>query len=334
MNKKYLKERKVIIRKDIHSLLSEIDTLVFDIDGVLVDVNASFLQTIIDTVQYYFNRIVKLPRDALLMERKSIECFKMVGGFNDDWELAAAAILVYLWKMKEYEIKSLEELKIIFPLFPDFINKNLSGGGGLVQVIHWVKENSVYTDELFSLWKKEEIFQIAKEFYAGEKYCYRLYGFHPRLTGRVNGNLERESIIIIPEMSETVKKYHVGILTGRNRAETKFIMDQLGWNSWLYPKAVITSEDHMTKPAPDGLKSLLEQCRSKMALFIGDTMDDLLTVKNLNRQSEKQRCLSGLVFGIDFSDQEGKRAYYKEYDVDLLAEDVNQMVRLIEDQFR
>lgn len=329
MNKKYFQENKVIIRKDTCPLLSQIDALIFDIDGVLVDVNASFVQTIIDTVQYYFNHTIKLAGNAVLINRNSVEWFKMAGGFNDDWELAAAAVLLYLWKMKEYEIESLEELKNNSPLLYDLVRKNLYGGGGLSKLIDLVKKNSRYSQEVFALWDKEKIVQIAQEFYAGEENCYQLYGFHPYIVGKQKGHMEQEVIVIDPEISGMVKRYSAGILTGRNRAETKLIMDQLDWNTWLYPKAIITSEDHISKPAPDGLQFLTDQFQSKMALYIGDTMDDLLTVKNLNRQSEKQRCLSGLVLGADILEKTDKREYYQRIDVDLLAEDVNQLVRFI-----
>jgi len=329
LTKNYLQENEVLIRKEIVPFLPEIDTIIFDIDGVLVDVSSSYYQTIIDTVQYYFSNIINIPGEEKLVDGKAIAGFKMIGGFNNDWELSAAAVLYYLWKMEEYQLKSMERLKDSPPLIHDFVNKNLSNGGGLSQLMTWIKKNASDPEKIFSLWNKEKIFQLAKEFYAGERNCYRLYHFYPEIVHQVTGNMEKEIISIIPEVTELLKRYQVGILTGRNRTETHFFMEQINWYSWLDPGKIVTSEDHMTKPSPDGLKFLMEYFQSKKGLYIGDTMDDLLTVKNLNHQYGKQYCLSALVLGNNFTGRNDYKEHYLKKEVDLLAENVNQVVQLI-----
>jgi len=331
--KDYLQKNNILIKKETFPLLAEVDTIIFDIDGVLVDVSSSYYQTIIDTVQFYFHHIVKITGKINLVEKHTIYHFKMVGGFNDDWELSAAAVLYYLWKIEEYNIKSLEELKNNPPVIDEFINKNLAGGGGLSKLINWIKENSSSSDNIFFLWNKEKIFQIAKEFYAGEKHCFRLYHFYPDIVGNDEGNIEKEIILIKPEISEKLQKYHVGILTGRSKTETRFITEQINQDLWLNPEMVVTSEDKIKKPSPDGLRYLLEKSQSKLGLYIGDTMDDLLTVNNLNQQHKKRDCLSALVLGRDFVENKDQKEHYLKNGVDILAEDVNQMIELIPRRF-
>ncbi|MFW6134766.1 MAG: HAD family hydrolase [Elusimicrobiota bacterium] len=333
MIKNYLQENNILIKKEIFSLLAEVDTIIFDIDGVLVDVSFSYYQTIIDTVQYYFHNIVNMTGRANLVDKQTINHFKMMGGFNDDWELSAAAVLYYLWKMEEYSIKSLEELKNNPPIIDEFINRNLAGGGGLSKLISWVKENSSSPDNIFFLWDKEKIFRIAKEFYAGENHCLRLYNFYPDIVGNDKGNIEKEIILIKPEIIEKLKKHHAGILTGRSKAESRFITEQINQEFWLKPEMVVTSEDNIKKPSPDGLRELLEKSQSKLGLYIGDTMDDLLTVRNLNQQYKKRYCLSALVLGRDFVENKDQREHYLKNDVDILAEDVNQIIELIHRRF-
>ncbi len=333
MNKEYLLENKILIKKEAYSLLSEIDTIIFDIDGVLVDVSSSYHQTIIDTVQYYFCNIINMQGKENLVDKNTITGFKMIGGFNNDWELAAAVVLFYLWKMKEYHTKSLEELKERHLSIDDFIKENLSNGGGLPQLITWVKENSCNVEDVLALWNKKKIFQIAKEFYAGKKNCFHLYGFHPEIVTQTEGNIEKEIILIESEISEILKSYQVGILTGRIKTETRFIIEQIGWSSWVDPEMVVTSEDFSTKPSPDGLDSLLGKFKSKMGLYIGDTMDDLLTVKNLNHHHGKLHCLSVLVLGNGFLREKGQKEYYMKNNVDLLAANVNQVVELVHGLF-
>jgi len=326
----YLQKNEILIRKDILPFLLEVDTIVFDIDGVLVDVSASYYQTIIDTVQYYFSSIMNMPGKDKLLDKQMIDSFKMVGGFNDDWELTAAAVLYYLWKMKEQQIVSIKELKNNSPVISEFINKNLSGGGGLTQFITWIRENTYNPEDIFILWDKEKIFQIAKELYSGGKYCFRLYGFSPGIIDNIDGNVEQEVLSIKPRIEKMLKKYNIGILTGRNRAETDFLIERIKWKSWLQPERVVTAEDGLKKPSPAGLRYLMNKFQSEVALFIGDTMDDLLTVKNLNSQNDSINCLSALVLGQDFKKGVKYKEHYLKNNVDILAEDVNQVINLLE----
>lgn len=330
MDQNYLQKNNILIRKEAYPFIAQIDTIIFDIDGVLVDVDLSYYQTIIDTVQYYFHQVIHVPGNINLIDKNTILNFKTIGGFNDDWELTAAVILYYLWKMKEYRLNFLKELKDLPPLIDNFMIENLSGGGGLPQLVNWIKNNASSPDEVFNLWDKERIFKLAQEFYAGEKYCFRLYHFHPKMLKRFKGNIEKERAIIKPEVVEIARQYHVGILTGRSRAETELLMERISWNAWLAPETMITFEDDMGKPSPDGIKVLMKKFQSKLGVYIGDTMDDLLTVNHLNRYLEQQSCLSALVLGNHFSEKEATILYYMEHHVDLLAENVNQVIQLID----
>jgi len=57
--------------------------LVFDMDGVLVDVSASYREAIRRTVEHFTGRLVDHAR---------IQDYKNRGGFNNDWDLAHALI--------------------------------------------------------------------------------------------------------------------------------------------------------------------------------------------------------------------------------------------------
>jgi len=81
------------------------------------------------------------------------------------------------------------------------------------------------------------------------------------------------------------------------------------------------------------LRYLLEKSQSRLGLYIGDTMDDLLTVRNLNQEHKKRDCLSALVLGRDFVDNKNQKEHYLKNDVDILAENVNQIIKLIHRRF-
>ena len=55
------------------------DIIVFDMDGVLVDVSESYRETIVRTVEHFAGRTI---------ERAVIQRYKNQGGWNNDWELS------------------------------------------------------------------------------------------------------------------------------------------------------------------------------------------------------------------------------------------------------
>ena len=59
-------------------------TLVFDMDGVLVDVTDSYRATIVETVRHF---------TGIEVERKTIQDYKNKGGWNNDWALSQKLIL-------------------------------------------------------------------------------------------------------------------------------------------------------------------------------------------------------------------------------------------------
>ena len=98
--------------------------LIFDMDGVLVDVTESYRETIAATVEHY---------TGARPSHEQIQQFKNQGGFNDDWRLshyiiAGAGIDVPFDEMKAY----FQEL---------FLGTN--GAGGLILREKWIARPGV-----------------------------------------------------------------------------------------------------------------------------------------------------------------------------------------------
>lgn len=63
------------------SLKSAPEIIIFDVDGVLVDVRGSFHKTVLETVRFFTGKRVT---------RKEFQSWKSKSGFNDDWKLSTA----------------------------------------------------------------------------------------------------------------------------------------------------------------------------------------------------------------------------------------------------
>ena len=71
---------------------TKFDSIIFDCDGVLVDITNSYDQTIIKTAKYVLETLAKI-NDSIQIDFKIIDGFKSTGGFNDEVDLTYAAIL-------------------------------------------------------------------------------------------------------------------------------------------------------------------------------------------------------------------------------------------------
>ena len=93
--------------------------IVFDMDGVLVDVTESYRETIVQTVKQFCGRTI---------ERAAIQDYKNQGGWNNDW-LLSQRILADFGMQVPYETVVEEFQKIFF---------GPNGNDGLMQREEWI----------------------------------------------------------------------------------------------------------------------------------------------------------------------------------------------------
>ena len=67
------------------------DSIIFDCDGVLIDITQSYDKTIDKTCRYVLKEFAGI--DSITIDHKIIDGFKASGGFNDEVDLTYAAIL-------------------------------------------------------------------------------------------------------------------------------------------------------------------------------------------------------------------------------------------------
>ena len=73
----------------------EFDSIIFDCDGVLIDVTESYDTTINKTISYVLKEIADITVDAPLTNEILLK-FKSTGGFNDEIEITYSGILCFI----------------------------------------------------------------------------------------------------------------------------------------------------------------------------------------------------------------------------------------------
>src|SRR3569833_2014507 len=113
------------------ALLPRIDGLLFDMDGVLLDITESIRRVNCLAVPFYLREVLGWSADDDLITSADIELFKNAGGFNDDLELTCAIVLHYLVKEHEHPGTSASTLNVFKPNLAGFARRIAEAGGGL-----------------------------------------------------------------------------------------------------------------------------------------------------------------------------------------------------------
>jgi phosphoglycolate phosphatase-like HAD superfamily hydrolase len=92
--------------------IKQLDSIVFDCDGVLIDVSNSYDLAIKNTVDFIIKEMSQINESGLVTTGM-IEGFKTSGGFNDEIDVAYALILSVVAAKKKDELFSKFVFKVI-----------------------------------------------------------------------------------------------------------------------------------------------------------------------------------------------------------------------------
>ncbi|MCS7224305.1 MAG: HAD-IA family hydrolase [Armatimonadetes bacterium] len=275
---------RTIVRQDALEQLSQVDSLILDIDGVLIDVSESFPQAVQEAVHLYVQTELGWQIDAPAVTKTELDHFKRAGGFNNDWELAEAVVLFLLFKSLRHGVRRMSRIRRLPPTLEEFLSQVSAEGGGVGSAEKVALSQLEFRQrrDLARLWKRRLIIRLAQELYAGPQFCSYLYGFDPELTTKTEGYLEREKILVDPSLLKN--RWRLGIVTGRTRKETGLVLARTNLIHTIPETFWMTDDDHPRKPHPLALKIVAEKLTVQVGVYVGDTVDDLKMVKDYQSQ--------------------------------------------------
>ncbi len=103
------------IRKDPKNAFESLDAIIFDCDGVLIDVRESYNACVVKTALFLFNQLtgIELPESAI--PKEVLYSLKKSGGFNNDWDMTYTVLVSMLCELplpvKEIKIELMKDLK-------------------------------------------------------------------------------------------------------------------------------------------------------------------------------------------------------------------------------
>jgi len=253
----------------------EIDSLIFDCDGVLIDITKSYDQTIIITTKYILETFTTIT-DSIDIDFKIIDGFKSTGGFNDEVDLTYAAILsiVAAKKLKK------DQTEFIFNVI-----KN-SDSTGIKSVETFLKKQIDISEIISQLsypgsHKENILYQIFDQLFYGPKLYLKLFKNLSKFSEP--GLIENDDVIFNNNLSEKLQKKfgtQISMVTGRGKESVSYSLKNLLGKFDLKNSVFLEDESRdLAKPNPQALINSINGMNSKSCLYIGDSMEDFLMAK-------------------------------------------------------
>jgi len=244
----------------------QVDAVVLDIDGVLVDVADSYRRAIVESIDRVYGDTIQKP---------AVQQFKDAGGFNNDWELTYAAALFVL-AGRESAVSDLAA-------FTDAIAER---GGGLDAAEAVVRDllDEPAENRVFSAWDREQLRDVFQTLYLGTDLYRDIEGGEPPFDAP--GYIHDEPLLVDDEtLSALQDRFAVGVVTGRPAAEADIALERVGLD--LPAEHRFTMDDwEEGKPHPAALRTLAERFDAERVAFAGDTLDDMATAVNADEADD------------------------------------------------
>jgi HAD superfamily hydrolase (TIGR01548 family) len=297
----------------------DLDILIFDMDGVLIDVSKSYRRTIQRTVQIYFKTCLGFQNaKENLVTEEDISLFKTAGGFNNDWDLTSG-LLLYMLSISDIppftKRKIYSSVQEIVPYLREkssgFLKKNTirsnrkhftpfikevkaSGGGlnGVRRALNASWDGWVYRSG--DIDQENVVKRIFQEVYLGKK--FNAYYHLPPLFYRGQGYYLREKPIIPKKILTSLrKKLRMGIASGRPRFEAELALKR--FHLLPYFDSVVTLDECLeeekrillvkgrkmkfSKPHPYSILRTIQEMglSNPYCGYIGDVVDDMLAAQ-------------------------------------------------------
>jgi hypothetical protein len=242
---------------------TKISWAVFDIDGVLIDVQNSFYRAFHELIRLYAERYdIDYNREEV---QQFIHQLKQFSQMNDDWDTGEAICIMYLNRRKNW--------------FPPEKIQNL-----LMEGVSWT---TIKTDLSGLPLDTDLIRYELMSIYGGSK-CEDLFGFQPS-SPTFRGTWKNEKPLISGHKIKNLP-LHKLLYTGRDERELSYALKLLDMEEEDFALLLHTDSGYLkpdASPLVEWYQTYIES--DEIGLFFGDTGSDLQTVLNFNRIVGEER---------------------------------------------
>tara|TARA_B100001750_G_scaffold18123_1_gene12419 strand:- start:2977 stop:3954 length:978 start_codon:yes stop_codon:yes gene_type:complete len=253
--------------------VKDIDAIIFDCDGVLVDITESYDTAINKTVSYILNDVLDVKAENIVTP-EILYGFKSKGGFNDEVAVCYAVIFTSF---------AARELKKPFTeLIKDVIEN--SDERGVLSVDDFLQSIDVKISNMkeklnySNPHETSYIYTVFDQIFYGSKLYEKIYKKSAILSE--DGLIEQDKVIFNSEiLSALQKKFEkkIAVVTGRGRFAFSYSLKKFLENFDLSNSIFLEDESkELAKPNVEPLIKSIKGLNSKCCIYVGDSMEDML----------------------------------------------------------
>ena len=298
--------------------IKSLDGIIFDCDGVLIDVSNSYDLAIKKTTDFIVKKFAKID-ESNVVNTQMIDGFKATGGFNDEVDVTYAMIISVVAATKLR--KSFSEF-----IFDVINNSDQSGITSVEKYLDILKVDlseirkklaypgSRYTNILSSIF--DEIFY-------GSELFYQLYKKKPDFFDG-KGLIENDIILVKKQLVDSLKKKFgkkLAIVSGRGVISAGYSLKELFEEFDLKNSKFLEDEPReLAKPNPQSLISSIKGLGSTCTLVVGDSTEDYIMAKKSDEMGNKTIFCG--IYGTS-KDTETKRKLFEKKNVEIILETID-----------
>jgi phosphoglycolate phosphatase-like HAD superfamily hydrolase len=277
------KQEGLYIDDSVIDILKTSDGIIFDCDGVLIDITKSYDLTIIKTTKYILENISKI-NDSINIDSKIIDGFKSTGGFNDEVDLTYASIISIVAAKKLQR----DQRELIFEVIK---NCDTSGIISAEKYIEKLTEIDEIKNKLSYPGTHHDnlLYKIFDQIFYGPELYEKLFKIKSNFSE--SGLIENDIVIISDSLISKLKlKFNskISIVTGRGKESVRYSLKKLLNQFDLDNSTFLEDESrNIAKPNPSSLIRSIKGMGSNNSILVGDSMEDLIMAKKATEQGYK-----------------------------------------------
>jgi len=320
-----------------------IDYIIFDIDGVLIDVKKSYNEAIKNTVQFVVRNLIKKDLKDLITDQIILK-FRQTGGFNNDTDTSYAIILALL-SYQDLQNANLEKFLIDVAEHADE-----TGIDSVEKYIKKLTPNKTFPNYLKNIDKILDylnypgkvgdsiVSTVFDEFFYGQELFLKRYKIKSKhYFGKPL--IENDRIVITDNtIRKLIERFNskIAMVSGRSKIAAAYALDNKFYLLNEENSVFLEDEDRkFAKPNPYGLKKVINKINTRNdILYCGDSVEDLIMARRaeeeLNQKNIKTK--TSIIFcGIYgcSSNKDELISKFMEKKADIIIKSVNDLPHIL-----
>ena len=273
--------KEIFISDDIFQKIQKFDSIIFDCDGVLVDIRNSYDHAINKTISAIMKELFNDEIGDVVTSKIHFG-LKSVGGFNDEVAVVYAIVMTLVASKKS---------KIEFEkLIVDVINN--ANESGISSIDDYFKDQNIDLMEIKSKLDYENsrkisyIHKIFNQLFYGSKLYEEIFNEKSQFFDEPLIDLD-DIVLDNNLMSKLKNRFGIKISTVTGRGKFAFSYSMKNFLDDFDIENSVFLEDrplNLAKPNPESLIESISKINSKCSLYVGDSMEDFLMVQKCQEQ--------------------------------------------------